>query len=109
MSAAGAFDTLKFVEKLEATGVLHAQAEAFAEATSQELATKAGLALLRGPRRSGARGDQSRDRQMAVRDDRLSDARHSQRRSGAHEIHQSSTRAVTASSNSRRVASTARN
>jgi hypothetical protein len=51
MSAAVAFDTLKFVEKLEAAGVPHAQAkataEAFAEATSQELATKADLALLR--------------------------------------------------------------
>lgn len=51
MSAAVAFDTLKFVEKLEAAGVSHAQAkataEAFAEATSQELATKADLALLK--------------------------------------------------------------
>ena len=52
MSAAVAFDTLKFVEKLEAAGVSHAQAkataEAFAEATSQELATKAAdLALIR--------------------------------------------------------------
>lgn len=39
-----AFDTLKFVEKLEAGGFTHAQAkaaaEAFAEATSRELATK---------------------------------------------------------------------
>jgi hypothetical protein len=38
------FDTLKFVEKLENGGFTHAQAkaaaEAFAEATSQELATK---------------------------------------------------------------------
>lgn len=45
--SAVAFDTLKFVEKLEAGGVPHAQAkataEAFAEATSQELATKADL------------------------------------------------------------------
>lgn len=51
MSAAVAFDTLKFVEKLEAAGVPHAQAkataEAFAEATSQELATKADLAVVR--------------------------------------------------------------
>jgi hypothetical protein len=51
MSAAVAFDTLKFVEKLEAAGVPHAQAkatvEAFAEATSQELATKADLAVLK--------------------------------------------------------------
>lgn len=50
MSAAVAFDTLKFVEKLEAAGVPHAQAkataEAFAEATSQELATKADLAVV---------------------------------------------------------------
>ncbi|WP_036290892.1 DUF1640 domain-containing protein [Methylosinus sp. PW1] len=42
-----AFDTLKFVEKLEAGGFTHEQAkaaaEAFAEATSQELATKADL------------------------------------------------------------------
>ncbi len=42
-----AFDTLKFVEKLEAGGFTHAQAkaaaEAFAEATSQELATKGDL------------------------------------------------------------------
>ncbi|HEY8260483.1 MAG TPA: DUF1640 domain-containing protein [Methylosinus sp.] len=51
MSAAVAFDTLKFVEKLEAAGVPHAQAkataEAFAEATSQELATKADLKRVR--------------------------------------------------------------
>jgi hypothetical protein len=51
MSAAVAFDTLKFVEKLEAAGVPHAQAkataEAFAEATSQELATKADLAAVK--------------------------------------------------------------
>lgn len=42
-----AFDTLKFVEKLEAGGFTHEQAkaaaEAFAEATSQQLATKADL------------------------------------------------------------------
>ena len=42
-----AFDTLKFVEKLEAGGFTHAQAkaaaEAFAEATSRELATKGDL------------------------------------------------------------------
>jgi len=42
-----AFDTLKFVEKLEAGGFAHAQAkaaaEAFAEATRQELATKGDL------------------------------------------------------------------
>jgi hypothetical protein len=42
-----AFDTLKFVEKLEAGGFTHEQAkaaaEAFAEATSQELATKSDL------------------------------------------------------------------
>jgi hypothetical protein len=42
-----AFDTLKFVEKLEAGGFTHSQAkaaaEAFAEATSQELATKGDL------------------------------------------------------------------
>ncbi len=41
------FDTLKFVEKLEASGVSHAQAkataEAFAEATAQQLATKSDL------------------------------------------------------------------
>lgn len=47
MSASVAFDTLKFVEKLEAGGFSHAQAkataEAFADATSQELATKADL------------------------------------------------------------------
>ncbi|ATQ67005.1 MULTISPECIES: hypothetical protein [Methylosinus] len=51
MSSAVAFDTLKFVEKLEAAGVPHAQAkataEAFAEATSQELATKADLAAVK--------------------------------------------------------------
>lgn len=44
MSDAVAFDTLKFVETLEAGGFTHAQAkaaaEAFAEATRQELATK---------------------------------------------------------------------
>jgi hypothetical protein len=46
-----AFDTLKFVEKLEAGGFTHAQAkaaaEAFAEATSQELATKSDLLVIR--------------------------------------------------------------
>ncbi|MFN3077154.1 MAG: DUF1640 domain-containing protein [Alphaproteobacteria bacterium] len=45
------FDTLKFVEKLEAGGFTHAQAkaaaEAFAEATSQELATKSDIAAVR--------------------------------------------------------------
>jgi hypothetical protein len=44
------FDTLKFAKQLEAAGVsaqhAEAKAEAFAEATSQELATKADLALL---------------------------------------------------------------
>lgn len=47
MAGSVAFDTLKFVEKLEASGFPHAQAkataEAFAEATSQELATKSDL------------------------------------------------------------------
>jgi hypothetical protein len=47
MAGSVAFDTLKFVEKLEAAGVssVHAKAtaEAFAEATSQELATKTDL------------------------------------------------------------------
>jgi hypothetical protein len=42
-----AFDTLKFVERLEAGGFTHTQAkaaaEAFAEATGQELATKRDL------------------------------------------------------------------
>jgi hypothetical protein len=38
------FDTLKFVEKLEAAGVSHAQAKATAEATGQELVTKSDLA-----------------------------------------------------------------
>jgi hypothetical protein len=51
MSSAIAFDTLKFVEKLEAAGVPHAQAkataQAFAEATSQELATKADLSAVK--------------------------------------------------------------
>ncbi|MBY6243703.1 CCDC90 family protein [Methylosinus sp. Sm6] len=46
-----AFDTLKFVEKLEAGGFTHEQAkaaaEAFAEATSQELATKSDLLVIR--------------------------------------------------------------
>ncbi|MEO5375590.1 MAG: CCDC90 family protein [Alphaproteobacteria bacterium] len=46
------FDTLKFVERLEAGGFTHSQAkaaaEAFAEATSQELATKADIAALKG-------------------------------------------------------------
>jgi hypothetical protein len=45
------FDTLKFVERLEAGGFTHEQAkaaaEAFAEATSQEMATKADIASLR--------------------------------------------------------------
>ncbi|MEO5373752.1 MAG: DUF1640 domain-containing protein [Alphaproteobacteria bacterium] len=45
--AAVTFDTLKFAEKLEAGGFTHSQAkaaaEAFAEATGQELATKADL------------------------------------------------------------------
>lgn len=47
MSAAVAFDTLKFVEKLEAAGAPHAQAKATAEATSQELPTKSDLAVVR--------------------------------------------------------------
>ena len=45
------FDTLKFVEKLESGGFSHAQAkaaaEAFADATGQELATKADIVRLR--------------------------------------------------------------
>ena len=43
-----AFDTRKFAKRLEAAGVSAQQAEATAEtfATSQELATKADLALL---------------------------------------------------------------
>lgn len=45
------FDTLKFVERLEAGGFSHVQAkaaaEAFADATSQELATKADIAAVR--------------------------------------------------------------
>lgn len=44
------FDTLKFTKRLAAAGVpakqAEATAEAFAEATSQELATKADLALV---------------------------------------------------------------
>jgi len=47
MSGAVAFDTLKFVERLEAGGFTHSQAkaaaEAFAEAADQELATKRDL------------------------------------------------------------------
>lgn len=47
MSNSVPFDTLKFVERLEAGGFTRAQAkaaaEAFAEATSQELATKSDL------------------------------------------------------------------
>ncbi|QGM47557.1 hypothetical protein [Methylocystis heyeri] len=47
MSGAVAFDALKFVERLEAGGFTHAQAkaaaEAFSEATGQELATKRDL------------------------------------------------------------------
>lgn len=45
------FDTLKFAEKLEAGGFTAQQArtaaEAFADATSQELATKADIAAVR--------------------------------------------------------------
>ena len=45
------FDTLKFVERLEAGGFTHQQAkaaaEAFADATSQELATKTDILMLR--------------------------------------------------------------
>lgn len=48
MRGAVAFDTLKFVETIEAGGFTHVQpkaaARAFAEATSQELATKADMA-----------------------------------------------------------------
>jgi hypothetical protein len=47
-----AFDTLKFVEKLEGGGFTHAQAkaaaEAFADATGEQLATKADVRELRG-------------------------------------------------------------
>ncbi len=46
-----AFDTLKFVEKLEGGGFSHAQAkaaaEAFADATGEQLATKADIAAVR--------------------------------------------------------------
>ncbi len=49
--AAVAFDTLKFVERLEAGGFSHAQAkaaaEAFAEATGEEIATKGDIKDLR--------------------------------------------------------------
>ena len=45
------FDTLKFVERLEAGGFTHVQAkaaaEAFAEATSQELPTKSDIAVIK--------------------------------------------------------------
>ncbi len=45
--SAVAFDTLKFVEKLEAGGFSHAQAkaaaQAFADATSEQIATKGDL------------------------------------------------------------------
>jgi molecular chaperone GrpE (heat shock protein) len=51
MSALVPFDTLKFVETLEAGGFTHGQAkaaaQAFAEATGQELATKTDLAAVR--------------------------------------------------------------
>ncbi|WP_159727465.1 DUF1640 domain-containing protein [Methylosinus sp. Ce-a6] len=51
MSNSVPFDTLKFVEKLESGGFTHAQAkaaaEAFAEATSQELSTKTDIASVR--------------------------------------------------------------
>ncbi len=47
-----AFDTLKFVEKLEGGGFTHAQAkaaaEAFADATGEQLATKTAVRELRG-------------------------------------------------------------
>lgn len=50
------FDTLKFVEKLEAGGFTHPQAkaaaEAFAEATSQELATKPDILAIRADLRA---------------------------------------------------------
>ncbi len=50
------FDTLKFVERLEAGGFTSAQAkaaaQAFAEATSQELASKADIAVLRSEMQS---------------------------------------------------------
>jgi len=49
--AAIPFDTLKFVEKLEAGGFTHQQAkaaaEAFADATGQELATKGDIVAVR--------------------------------------------------------------
>ncbi len=47
-----AFDTLKFVEKLEGGGFTHAQAkaaaEAFADATGEQLATKGDVRELQG-------------------------------------------------------------
>ncbi|MBY6241134.1 CCDC90 family protein [Methylosinus sp. Sm6] len=59
MSAAVAFDTLKFVRKLEAGGFTQAQAmaaaEAFADATSQELATKADLAAVKAEMKADLR------------------------------------------------------
>jgi phenylalanyl-tRNA synthetase alpha subunit len=52
MSALVPFDTLKFVETLEAGGFTHVQAkaaaQAFADATGEELATKSDLASTRG-------------------------------------------------------------
>jgi len=71
MSGAVAFDTLKFVERLEAGGFTHAQAkaaaEAFADATGQELATKADLAAVRADLKAEAAVIRSELRELELR------------------------------------------
>jgi hypothetical protein len=66
-----AFDTLKFVEKLEAAGVSHAQAkataEAFAEATGQELVTKSDLAAAKAELKADIASTRAELREVELR------------------------------------------
>ncbi|BBU60758.1 hypothetical protein MSC49_06930 [Methylosinus sp. C49] len=65
------FDTLKFVEKLEAAGVSHAQAkataEAFAEATGQELVTKSDLAAAKAELKADIASTRAELREVELR------------------------------------------
>jgi hypothetical protein len=66
-----AFDTLKFVERLEAGGFTHGQAkaaaEAFAEATGQELATKRDLKEVEAGLRAEIKDVEARLKEVATR------------------------------------------
>ena len=71
MSGAVAFDTPKFVERLEGGGFTHAQAkaaaEAFADATGQEPATKTDLTAVRADLKAEAAAIRSELRELELR------------------------------------------